>query len=177
MNGSIVRGFCTSESAAGTSSAQPHAAAQHRLERQRPKQAQVQLVPAARHHADKINHQKHGLPGKKEIVVEQVDRNPKRECTVPAVQHSVIQRFEHVGEQRHNVQKVVKEHVVHRKAGERIQTCAHHAPALVFYPAAHPQVSPAARHSKFKAEHWHHGPGHPPIGQQQGEPEKRLPHR
>ena len=91
-----------------------------------------------------------------------------------AVQHGIIQRFEHVGEQRHNVQKVVKEHVVHRKAGERIQTRAHHAPALVFYPAAHPQVSPAARHSKFKAEHWHHGPGRPPIGQQQGEPEKRA---
>ena len=131
---------------------QQHAAeraAQHGLPCQRGELARADLVRAARQHTEKVDDEKDRLPRKKEVVVEQVHRDPEREAAFFSVQHGIVERCQHVGEQRYNVDKVVKEDIVHRKAGECVQAAGNHAPILIADPAARPEVGPAPREGDF----------------------------
>ena len=127
-----------------------------------------------RQHAEKVDDEKDRLPGKEKVVVEQIHRHPEREVTFFAIDDRIIQRRQHVWKQRHNVQKVVEEDVVHRKAGEGIQAAGQHAPILVPHPAARPKVAAAPGQGDFQAEQRHHHPRHEPRGHQQRQPEKRA---
>ena len=151
----------------------PGRAAEQRLERKAAEGARRQPVDPARAQAEKIEQQKHGLPGKEEIVGQQVERGPEREAPAPAVQNRVVKRCEHIREQRGAVQKEEKEDVIDIIAAERVQHRAGRAPVFVFYPAAQPQVRPAARHGKLQAEHRDHRERHPARRHPQREPEKR----
>ena len=67
---------------------------------------------------------------------------------------------------------MVEENVVDVEAAEGVKAGAHHAPALIPDPAAHPEVGPAAAHRKLEAEQRHHAPGHIPGRNQQRQPEE-----
>ena len=128
----------------------------------------------ARPPAEEIDNQKDGLPGKEEIVIDKIQRHPEGEAAFFAVDGSVIQRRQHIGKQRHNVKKMVKEDVVDAEAREGIQAARQHGPGIIPHPAARPEVAAAARHRHFQAEQRYHRPRHKPGGQQHGQPEERT---
>ena len=100
--------------------------------------------------AHKVDAQENDLSHKEEIVVEQVHRHPEGEQAVTVLINGLVQRPEQVGEQRHHIHKVVEEHVVHRKAGKRVQTGAQHRVVCVLDVAAQVQVCAAARHTELE---------------------------
>ena len=152
----------------------PAGAAQDRLPRKACKLARADFIPPPRRHAEEIEDEEHGLPGKKEVVVDKVQRHPERKAAFFAVQHRVVQRRQHIGKQRHNVQKVIEKDVVDAEPGECVQTARQHGPSFVLHPAACPQVSPAPGQRHFQAEQRHHGPGHELGGHEHRKPEERT---
>ena len=149
-------------------------AAERCLPRKGGKAAQADPVPPPCDHTEEIDDEEHRLPGKKEIVVEQVERDPEREAPLFAVDGGVIQRSQQVGKERHNIQKVVEEDVVDAEPRKRIQTAGQHRPAFLPHPAARPEVGTAAGHRHFQAEQRHHRPRHKPRRHRQRQPEKRA---
>ena len=87
--------------------------------------------------------------------------------------NGLVQRPEQVGEQRHHIHKVVEEHVVHRKAGKRVQAGTQHGVICVFNVATQVQVRAAARHAELEHQQRHHHIGQPALRQQHRQPEKR----
>ena len=71
--------------------------------------------------AHKVDAQENHLSHKEEVVVQQVHRHPKGEQAVTILINGLVQRPEQVGEQRYHIHKVVEEHIVHCKAGKRVQ--------------------------------------------------------
>ena len=146
--------------------------AQDRFKRKTGKQTQVQPVAFGHAHADKVDDEEHCLPCKEKVIVQQVQCRPERKTAIFAVQHRVIQRCQHVREESRGIQKEIEENIIDVEAAESVENAAHDAPFLTAHPAAHPEISTAARHRKFQAEHGHHRKGHPTGRQENGQPEK-----
>lgn len=123
--------------------------------------------------AHKVDTQENDLSHKEEVVVEQIHRHPEGEQAVTVFINGLVQRPEQIGEQRHHIHKVVKEHVVHRKAGKRVQAGTQHRVVLVFDVAAQIQERAAARHAELEHQQRHHHIGQPALRQQHRQPEER----
>ena len=149
-------------------------AAQHGLPREKRKLARTDFVPPPCNHAEEIDNQKDGLPGKEEIVIDKIQRHPEGEAALFAIDSGVIQRGQQVGKERHNIQKVVEEDVVDAEPRKRIQAAGQHRPAFLPHPAARPEVGTAAGHRHFQAEQRYHRPRHKPRRHRQRQPEKRA---
>ena len=149
-----------------------HGHTQQAFKRQLHKPLHGQAVVAGSELAHKVDGQEHHLPGKEEVVVEQVHRHPEGKQPVALVVHGLVQRPQQVREQRHHIHKVVEEHVVHRKAGQCIQAGTQHGVIPVFDIALQVQVRTAARHAELEHQQWHHQVGQPPLREQQREPEE-----
>mgnify|MGYP000635867168 CR=1 FL=1 len=123
--------------------------------------------------AHKVDTQENDLSHKEEVVVEQIHRHPEGEQAVTIFINGLVQRPEQVGEQSHHIHKVVEEHVVHRKAGKRVQAGTQHRVVLVFDVAAQIQKRAAARHAELEHQQRHHHIGQPALRQQHRQPEER----
>ena len=123
--------------------------------------------------AHKVDAQENHLPHKEEIVVQQVHRHPEGEQAVTVFINGLVQRPEQVGEQRHHIHKVVEEHIVHCKAGKRVQAGTQHRVVRVFNVAAQVQVRAAARYAELEHQQRNHHIGQPALRQQYRQPEKR----
>ena len=143
-----------------------HGHTQQAFKRQLHKPLHGQAVVAGSELAHKVDGQEHHLPGKKEVVVEQVHRRPEGKQPVTLVVHGLVQRPQQIREQRHHIHKVVEEHVVHRKAGQCIQAGTQHGVIPVFDVALQVQVRTAARHAELEHQQRHHQVGQPPLREQ-----------
>ena len=150
-----------------------HGNAQHALPQQMPELARSQPEVLGGQLAHKVDAQENDLSHKEEIVVEQVYRHPEGEQAVTILINGFVQRPEQVGEQRHHIHKVVEEHVVHRKAGKRVQAGTQHGIICVFNVAAQVQVRAAARHAELEHQQRYHHIGQPALRQQHRQPEER----
>ena len=125
---------------------------------------------AAGHLAHKVDGQKHHLPHKEKVVVQQVQRHQRRKGAAALFVEGTVQRPQKVRKQGHHIQKVVEENVVDGKTRKPIQAARHHGVVRVAHIAPGPQVTARTRHSHFQAEHGGHEPGQRPGREQQGEP-------
>ena len=143
-----------------------HGNAQHALPQKMPELAPGQPEVLGGQLAHKVDTQENDLSHKEEVVVEQVHRHPEGEQAVTVFINGFVQRPEQVGEQRHHIHKVVEEHVVHRKAGKRVQAGTQHGVICVFNVATQVQVRAAARHAELEHQQRHHHIGQPALRQQ-----------
>ena len=150
-----------------------HGNAQHALPQKLPELAPGQPEVLGSQLAHKVDTQENDLSHKEEVVVQQVHRHPEGEQAVTVFINGLVQRPEQIGEQRHHIHKVVEEHVVHRKAGKRVQAGTQHRVVLVFDVAAQIQERAAARHAELEHQQRHHHIGQPALRQQHRQPEER----
>ena len=149
-----------------------HTHAQHCFQRQQQKVLQGDF-PAARKHPHKPVDDAEGYLSHKEIVVHQTageDRQGEH-ASAPGF-HIFVHGRQQQGKEDNGFVEVVEKHVVHGKAGKRIEQTADDGP--VFPADIPPQVNKAGqgRKSEFQHEQRGHQIGHRFTGKQQRQPEK-----